>query len=224
MDGNTTDSGKYHGERNILIDEDVTGKTTPSEIMQTMSNHNDKATNEKGSLEDEALLSSIKHEIPRNTVSTENTGLEDCADNSVKDDKEEDMLAVETEKCISSDNLHEPSPLKQNVSVCDHSSHTSSENTLDEAQHNAETKEKMVSLSPDTVESNPTETTELVVIDATNREDGETPDKAPVDSVYREKQDESCDSSSDSEESVIFVQEEHDKIIVIESDDQEENK
>ena len=220
MDGNTSDSGKYHGERNILIDEDVTGKTTPSEIMQTISHH-DKATNEKGSLEDEVLLSSIKHEIPRNTVSTENTGLEDCADNSVKDDKEEDMLAVETEKCISSDNLHEPSPLKQNVSVCDHSSHTSSENTLDEAQHNAETTEKMVSLSP---ESNSTETTELVVIDATNREESEIPDKAPVDSVYREKQDESCDSSSDSEESVIFVQEEHDKIIVIESDDQEENK
>ena len=223
MDGNTTDSGKYHGERNILIDEDVTGKTTPSEIMQTISHHNDKATNEKGGLEDEALLSSIKHEIPRNTVSTENTGLEDCADNSVKDDKEEDMSAVETEKCVSSDNLHEPSPLKQNVSVCDHSSHSSSNNTLvDEAQHNAETTEKMV--ASDTVESTSTETTKLVVIVQTNREDGETPDKAPVDSVYREKQDESCDSSSDSEESVIFVQEEHDKIIVIESDDQEENK
>lgn len=59
-----------------------------------------------------------------------------------------------------------------------------------------------------------TEVTEVIIVDAKNGE---------VNAAYREKQDESCDSSSDSENSVIFVQEEG-KCIIIESDDQEENK
>lgn len=59
-----------------------------------------------------------------------------------------------------------------------------------------------------------TEVTEVILVDAKNGE---------VNAAYREKQDESCDSSSDSENSVIFVQEEG-KCIIIESDDQEENK
>lgn len=59
-----------------------------------------------------------------------------------------------------------------------------------------------------------TEVKEVIIVDAKNGE---------VNAAYREKQDESCDSSSDSENSVIFVQEEG-KCIIIESDDQEENK
>lgn len=59
-----------------------------------------------------------------------------------------------------------------------------------------------------------TDVTEVIIVDAKNGE---------VNAAYREKQDESCDSSSDSENSVIFVQEEG-KCIIIESDDQEENK
>lgn len=59
-----------------------------------------------------------------------------------------------------------------------------------------------------------TEVTEVIIVDTKNGE---------VNAAYREKQDESCDSSSDSENSVIFVQEEG-KCIIIESDDQEENK
>jgi hypothetical protein len=45
-----------------------------------------------------------------------------------------------------------------------------------------------------------------------------------VDSAYRETQDESSDSSSDSEDSVELVQEDQQKCIVIESDDQEDNR
>lgn len=44
-----------------------------------------------------------------------------------------------------------------------------------------------------------------------------------LDLIYREKQDELCDFSSDFEDFVIFVQEEE-KCIIIELDDQEENK
>lgn len=72
-----------------------------------------------------------------------------------------------------------------------------------------------------------TELTEVIVVDAKNGEvngvSSASADITQSDSTYREKQDESCDSSSDSEDSVIFVQEEE-KCIIIESDDQEENK
>lgn len=72
-----------------------------------------------------------------------------------------------------------------------------------------------------------TEVTEVIVVDAKNGEvngvSSASADITQSDSTYREKQDESCDSSSDSEDSVIFVQEEE-KCIIIESDDQEENK
>lgn len=72
-----------------------------------------------------------------------------------------------------------------------------------------------------------TEVTEVIVLDAKNGEvngvSSASADITQSDSAYREKQDESCDSSSDSEDSVIFVQEEE-KCIIIESDDQEENK
>lgn len=72
-----------------------------------------------------------------------------------------------------------------------------------------------------------TEVTEVIVLDAKNGEvNGVSRASADItqsDSAYREKQDESCDSSSDSEDSVIFVQAEE-KCIIIESDDQEENK
>lgn len=71
------------------------------------------------------------------------------------------------------------------------------------------------------------EVTEVIVVDAKNGEvngvSSASADITQSDSTYREKQDESCDSSSDSEDSVIFVQEEE-KCIIIESDDQEENK
>lgn len=72
-----------------------------------------------------------------------------------------------------------------------------------------------------------TEVTEVIVVDAKNGEvngvSSASADITQSDSAYREKQDESCDSSSDSEDSVIFVQAEE-KCIIIESDDQEENK
>lgn len=72
-----------------------------------------------------------------------------------------------------------------------------------------------------------TEVTEVIVVDAKNGEvngvSSASADITQSDSAYREKHDESCDSSSDSEDSVIFVQEEE-KCIIIESDDQEENK
>lgn len=72
-----------------------------------------------------------------------------------------------------------------------------------------------------------TEVTEVFVVDAKNGEvngvSSASADITQSDSAYREKQDESCDSSSDSEDSVIFVQAEE-KCIIIESDDQEENK
>lgn len=72
-----------------------------------------------------------------------------------------------------------------------------------------------------------TEVTEVIVLDAKNGEvngvSSASADITQSDSAYREKQDESCDSSSDSEDSVIFVQAEE-KCIIIESDDQEENK
>lgn len=72
-----------------------------------------------------------------------------------------------------------------------------------------------------------TEVTEVIVVDAKNGEvngvSSASADITQSDSTYREKQDESCDSSSDSEDSVIFVQAEE-KCIIIESDDQEENK
>lgn len=72
-----------------------------------------------------------------------------------------------------------------------------------------------------------TEVTEVIVVDAkkceVNGVSSASADITQSDSTYREKQDESCDSSSDSEDSVIFVQAEE-KCIIIESDDQEENK
>ncbi|XP_062614257.1 H/ACA ribonucleoprotein complex non-core subunit NAF1-like [Saccostrea cucullata] len=64
----------------------------------------------------------------------------------------------------------------------------------------------------------PSKLTEVIVIDADN-ELCKTDDKA-IESAYREKQGESSDSSSDSEDSVILTHEE--KCIVIDSD--EENK
>lgn len=71
------------------------------------------------------------------------------------------------------------------------------------------------------------EVIEVIVVDVKNGEVNGvfsvSVDIIQLDLIYREKQDESCDFSSDFEDFVIFVQEEE-KCIIIELDDQEENK
>lgn len=71
------------------------------------------------------------------------------------------------------------------------------------------------------------EVIEVIVVDVKNGEVNGvfsvSVDIIQLDLVYREKQDELCDFSSDFEDFVIFVQEEE-KCIIIELDDQEENK
>lgn len=71
------------------------------------------------------------------------------------------------------------------------------------------------------------EVIEVIVVDVKNGEVNGvfsvSVDIIQLDLVYREKQDESCDFSSDFEDFVIFVQVEE-KCIIIELDDQEENK
>lgn len=68
---------------------------------------------------------------------------------------------------------------------------------------------------------------EVIVVDVKNGEVNGvfsvSVDIIQLDLVYREKQDELCDFSSDFEDFVIFVQVEE-KCIIIELDDQEENK
>lgn len=71
------------------------------------------------------------------------------------------------------------------------------------------------------------EVIEVIVVDVKNGEVNGvfsvSVDIIQLDLIYREKQDELCDFSSDFEDFVIFVQEEE-KCIIIELDDQEENK
>lgn len=71
------------------------------------------------------------------------------------------------------------------------------------------------------------EVIEVIVVDVKNDEVNGvfsvSVDIIQLDLIYREKQDELCDFSSDFEDFVIFVQEEE-KCIIIELDDQEENK
>lgn len=71
------------------------------------------------------------------------------------------------------------------------------------------------------------EVIEVIVVDVKNGEVNGvfsvSVDIIQLDLVYREKQDELCDFSSDFEDFVIFVQVEE-KCIIIELDDQEENK
>lgn len=71
------------------------------------------------------------------------------------------------------------------------------------------------------------EVIEVIVVDVKNGEVNGvfsvSVDIIQLDLIYREKQDESCDFSSDFEDFVIFVQVEE-KCIIIELDDQEENK
>lgn len=71
------------------------------------------------------------------------------------------------------------------------------------------------------------EVIEVIVLDVKNGEVNGvfsvSVDIIQLDLVYREKQDELCDFSSDFEDFVIFVQVEE-KCIIIELDDQEENK
>lgn len=71
------------------------------------------------------------------------------------------------------------------------------------------------------------EVIEVIVVDVKNGEVNGvfsvSVDIIQLDLVYREKQDELCDLSSDFEDFVIFVQVEE-KCIIIELDDQEENK
>lgn len=71
------------------------------------------------------------------------------------------------------------------------------------------------------------EVIEVIVVDVKNGEVNGvfsvSVDIIQLDLIYREKQDELCDFSSDFEDFVIFVQVEE-KCIIIELDDQEENK
>lgn len=183
-------------ERCCVDEDDTTAKSVESESAITVSHDNidSQGISDIKDKGSESQLSPLKEGSNLlTTIKTEDGGSEMIC-TVVESSTEKEGILNESEKEASPEKEQDSSNAK---TFEDFSISTSNEKNL-------VTAENAVS----------TEVTEVIIVDAKNGE---------VNAAYREKQDESCDSSSDSENSVIFVQEEG-KCIIIESDDQEENK
>lgn len=183
-------------ERCCVEEDDTTTKSVESESAITVSHDNidSQGISDIKDKGSESQLSPLKEGSNLlTTIKTEDGGSEMIC-TVVESSTEKEGILNESEKEASPEKEQDSSNAK---TFEDFSISTSNEKNL-------VTAENAVS----------TEVTEVIIVDAKNGE---------VNAGYREKQDESCDSSSDSENSVIFVQEEG-KCIIIESDDQEENK
>lgn len=183
-------------ERCCVEENDTTAKSVESESAITVSHDNidSQGISDIKDKGSESQLSPLKEGSNLlTTIKTEDGGSEMIC-TVVESSTEKEGILNESEKEASPEKEQDSSNAK---TFEDFSISTSNEKNL-------VTAENAVS----------TEVTEVIIVDAKNGE---------VNAAYREKQDESCDSSSDSENSVIFVQEEG-KCIIIESDDQEENK
>lgn len=183
-------------ERCCVEENDTTAKSVESESAITVSHDNidSQGISDIKDKGSESQLSPLKEGSNLlTTIKTEDGGLEMIC-TVVESSTEKEGILNESEKEASPEKEQDSSNAKTFEDFS-----ISSNNEKDPV-----TAENAVS----------TEVTEVIIVDAKNGE---------VNAAYREKQDESCDSSSDSENSVIFVQEEG-KCIIIESDDQEENK